>query len=51
MVNFLVTVSNVLTGMRLAKGNCFSSIIAVELFPPPVGLRLPDLQLAHVVPN
>ena len=37
MVKFLVTVSNVLTGMRLAKGNCFSSIIAAELFPPQSG--------------
>lgn len=38
MVKVPATVSYMLTGMRLAMGNCFSTIIAAELLAPKEGL-------------
>jgi len=38
MVTIPATVSHMLTGMRLAMGNCFSTIIAAELLAPKAGL-------------
>lgn len=38
MVKVPATVSYMLTGMRLAMGNCFSTIIAAELLAPKSGL-------------
>lgn len=38
MVKAPATVSYMLTGMRLAMGNCFSTIIAAELLAPKAGL-------------
>lgn len=38
MVKFPATVSYMLTGMRLAMGNCFSTIIAAELLAPKSGI-------------
>ncbi len=38
MVRFPATVSHMLTGMRLAMGTCFSTIVAAELVAPEAGL-------------
>jgi NitT/TauT family transport system permease protein len=38
MVRFPATVSYMLTGMRLAMGTCFSTIVAAELVAPKAGL-------------
>ena len=38
MVRFPATVSHMLTGMRLAMGTCFSTIVAAELLAPEAGL-------------